>query len=115
MSNPRYVPRLWARRPSEFGRRLDLEWREPATATERSELDAARRQNGVTLCIRRGLDEQGRTIRWYAEQASCGYDRMTKLLRGDRTGSRCASAAAWTSRGAPSGGTPSRRAVATTA
>ncbi|MEZ7715529.1 hypothetical protein O3790_07375 [Micrococcus luteus] len=82
MSNPRYVPRLWARRPSEFGRRLDLEWREPATAMERSELDAARRQNGVTLCIRRGLDEQGRTIRWYAEQASCGYDRMTKLLRG---------------------------------
>ena len=54
MSNPRYVRRLWARRPSEFGRRLDLEWREPATATERSELDAARRQNGVTLCIRRG-------------------------------------------------------------
>ena len=57
MSNPRYVPRLWARRPSEFGRRLDLEWREPATATERSELDAARRQNGCLLYTSDAADE----------------------------------------------------------
>ncbi|RYD00125.1 hypothetical protein SJ20_05790 [Micrococcus sp. MS-ASIII-49] len=83
MSDPRYVPCLWAREPGQFGRRLDVRWRDPATSVDRSELDAARRQNLVTVRIRGALDEQGRTIRWYAQQVGCSYDRMTRLLRGE--------------------------------
>ena len=83
MSDPRYVPRSWARQPEQFGRRADISWREPATGVERSELDAARRQNAITVLIRRALDEQGHTVRGYAEQTGYGYDRMTKLLRGE--------------------------------
>lgn len=83
MSDPRYVPCSWARQPEQFGRRVDVQWRHPSSDGERSELDAVRRQHLVTVRIRRALDEQGRTIRWYARQAGCGYDRMTKLLRGE--------------------------------
>ena len=83
MSDPRFVPRSWLRRPCQFGRCLAAQWRDPATTAEQSELDAARRQNAITFQIRRALEEQGRTIRGYAEQTDYGYDRMTKLLRGE--------------------------------
>ncbi|MEV0572779.1 hypothetical protein AB0H79_09725 [Micrococcus luteus] len=77
------MPRSWARRPELFGRRVDVEWGEAAAAAELAELDAARRQNVITVAIRRALDEQGWTIRWYAQQVGCSYDRMTRLLRGE--------------------------------
>lgn len=82
MSDPRYIPRSWAQAPAQFGRRLELEWREAQGVDEASELAAARRQHELTYLIRRRLDEQAQPIRWLAEQMGASYDRTTKLLRG---------------------------------
>lgn len=82
MSDPRFIPRQWVLKPEQFGRRLDVSWRQAQDAQQASELAAAQRQHELTYLIRRRLDEQGRTIRWFAQQVGAGYERTTRLLRG---------------------------------
>lgn len=86
MSNPRYVPREFARFPLEFGRKPLIEWRsdESWSTRELAQRDAAHLQHGVAygvtqLHMPRSATRQMTTL---AEALEMPYARLQKLLTG---------------------------------
>lgn len=83
MTNPRYRPRGYAEIPVEFGKYEEISWLTPATVAEQDRLWAARWHHLYACRINKRLREGGRTVAEYAEMTGSGYDRLSKMLRGD--------------------------------
>lgn len=86
MSNPRYVPRDFARFPVEFGRKPLIEWHgEKGLSTrELAQLDAAHLQHGVAYGVTQLYMPRSptRQITTLAEALDVPYARLQKLLSG---------------------------------
>lgn len=86
MSNPRYVPREFARFPLEFGRKPLIEWRseESWSTRELAQLDAAHLQHGVAFGVTQLYMPRSTTrqITTLAEALEMPYARLQKMLAG---------------------------------
>ncbi|GAA3313327.1 hypothetical protein [Arthrobacter ramosus] len=85
MSDPRFRPREMAA-PSDrwlFGKATSIAWLEGTTEPEKSRIDAARLQHSIAARINTRLRDTGQSIHSYAQLTGIGYDRMTKVLRGE--------------------------------
>lgn len=85
MSAPKFRPRQMAAPSSRrnFGKVAEVSWLPARTEADRSQIDAARLQHVLAFRISLRLQETGHSIRSYAELTGIGYDRMTKMLRGE--------------------------------
>lgn len=83
MGNPKFKPRDWAVDPDLFGRSAAIEWKRPSGEIELREQFAARVQNLWASRIRARLRLRKIKISAYAARTGKGYDRLSKVLRGD--------------------------------
>ncbi|MEE1622728.1 hypothetical protein ACQ3I4_15720 [Zafaria sp. Z1313] len=85
MSDPRFRPRHMAAPPDRrhFGKLSEIQWLTGTTELEISRVEAARLQHSFAVRINQRLRDQGHSIRAYATLTGSGYDRMTKVLRGE--------------------------------
>lgn len=83
MSDPRFRPRSSAAEESAFGKALRISWYKPTSPSRVACLAAAQLQHRYAVRINNRLRELGKSVRDYSEMAGVGYDRMTKVLRGE--------------------------------
>lgn len=83
MTNPRFRPRAYAEIPVEFGKFERIVWIAPTAVEDQDRLSAARWHHMYACRINKRLRERGATVAQYADMAGSGYDRLSKMLRGD--------------------------------
>ncbi len=83
MGKPKYVPREWAIDPELFGRSAAIEWKRPTNEIELRQQYAARIQNLYATRIRARLKLRKMKLTAYAARTGKGYDRLSKVLRGE--------------------------------
>jgi hypothetical protein len=69
--------------PLGFGKVESIRWVEPESATDADRILASKLQHGYAFRINRRLREIGKSVRDYADMTGIGYDRITKVLRGE--------------------------------
>ena len=87
VSNPRYRPRELALYPHDFGRRLDIEWRQPEpdwTPREVAQLNAAELQHRICFGVLNAWMPRSdtRKITTLAAALDVPYNRLQQLLTG---------------------------------
>jgi hypothetical protein len=83
MSNPRFRPREYTREPGAYGKAANIEWIIPDSPPEQDRAQAALLQHQYAVRITQRLRQQRITLTSYATLAGVGYDRMSKVLRGE--------------------------------
>lgn len=83
MSNPRFRPRDYTSEPGAFGRATTIEWIAQDSAFGQDRAQAAWLQHLYAARITQRLRDQKKTLAKYADLAGVGYDRMSKVLRGE--------------------------------
>jgi len=87
VSNPRYRPRDFAVHPRDFGRKAQIDWREPDSAwstRERSQLAAAELQHRICFGVLETWmpRSQTRKITTLAAAIDMSYNRLQQILSG---------------------------------
>ncbi|TFB47264.1 helix-turn-helix domain-containing protein [Cryobacterium tagatosivorans] len=83
MTDPRFRPRAYTHEPGAFGKAAIIEWILPASAFVQDRVQAAWLQHIYAARITRMLRKKKMTLTAYADTAGVGYDRMSKVLRGE--------------------------------
>lgn len=83
MSDPRFRPRAYAEEPLGFGKVESIRWIEAGSDLDADRILASKLQHEYAVRINRRLKELGKSVRQYAGMTGVGYDRMTRVLRGD--------------------------------
>ncbi len=79
MSDPRFRPRAYTEEPLGFGKVESIRWSD----TDADRILASKLQHEYAVRINRRLKEMGKSVREYAAMTGIGYDRITRVLRGD--------------------------------
>lgn len=83
MTNPRFRPRDYTDIPAEFGKFENISWISPQTPEDGDRLWAAQMHHRFACRINKRLRERRESVAKYAELTGVGYDRTSKMLRGD--------------------------------
>jgi hypothetical protein len=83
MGVARFKPRSYSSEPKSFGKAANIGWKSFSDPAEKDRQWAAQFQHGYAVRINRRLQELGMTSREYSALTGVGYDRITKVLRGD--------------------------------
>jgi hypothetical protein len=83
MSQPRYIPRIYAENPSEFGKVEHIRWPTPKLHSDRELASAAHLQHYFSHRVLARLGELGLSLRKYASMTGQNYDRVIKVYRGN--------------------------------
>lgn len=83
MSDPRFRPRAYTEEPQGFGKVASIRWIEAKSPREADRILASKLQHEYAVRINRRLKETGKSVREYAAMTGIGYDRVTRVLRGE--------------------------------
>jgi hypothetical protein len=83
MGVARFKPRSYTSEPDSFGKAAVIDWIVPADPTEQDRQWAARLQHTSAVVINRRLRDLHKTVKDYSDMTGIGYDRLTKVLRGE--------------------------------